>query len=123
MTCDVPNLQRNTETVFPGIFKLSYCGKKTDRLVTGNYFFFHTLVKNRKTALVTRMQKKQLQLHLATYVRVNWSFFTLLNLHMIRKSNIVPERSLLPAPALPPLLLHVIDLSGGCGGYGGTVQC
>lgn len=34
---------------------------------------------------------------------LNWSSLTRLNRHMIRKSNIIPERSLLPAPALPPL--------------------
>lgn len=40
--------------------------------------------------------------------------------HDEKKSHIA---HLLPAPALPSLRLHIIVLSGGCGGYNGTVQC
>lgn len=50
-------------------------------------------------------------------------FITFLNLHIIRQYNIIPERSPLPAPTLPLLLLHIIVLSGGCGGYCGTFYC
>lgn len=65
------------------------------------------------TTLVTTTQKKQLPLSLATYV-----------LHMMRKSDIVPERSALPAPRPPrPPPLHGKVLSGWRLGHSGAVQC
>lgn len=94
---------------------------RSHRSVSGHTAFSVVLLLNTETALVTRKQQKQLQLNLAIYVQVSWFSFTLLN--MVRNSDIIPERSLLPAPALPPLFLHIIVLSGGCGGYSGTVQC